>query len=652
MSCGVWPAVAACGDAAGGRPRGVEPGVRVVAALGVDQLREPADLTLDRLDAVALELHGVAVDLPFWCGSLELVLHPVEPLLEPRLRRPSRIRSRAPMSVRLKKANRTSKLSSSQAEGPTSAISRLNCSVPAGGELVDDPLPTAGGPRLGSGHVLGDPAGLEHLLQGRVERAVGQQPAPAEHPVDLLAQLVAVHGRLVQQSEDCELEGLTTTGHGGPPALRIDRVLSGQPIVAIYRACRHRRRCTWRTSAVRPYPGRSRWAYPVQGVDPSRWAPCGPDVRPPCPGVPLSPDRKATPSRGGNGPKKNAPTRRRPDRPDARKAAKPGAKTASGKPRKSLGRRLLKWVLLAVLAVFLLGGRGVRLRLHDDEHPGPEQGLPGADDVRLLLRRQARDRPVRQPEPHEHPAVRRTAARPGRGDRRRGPDLLRPTTASTRRASCARRSATPRGGSTQGASTITQQYVKILYLSQERTLTRKVKEAFVSLKIQRQQSKDEILQGYLNTIYFGRGAYGIQAAAQAYFDKDAKDLTVQEGAVLASVLNSPDGVRPGRRRRTTGSGCSAATSTSWTGWPAWATSTPARPSRLKRGCRSSRRSRARTSTAASAATCSRWSRTSCSRTGFSDQEISGGGLRVTTTFTRNAMDAAEKACRRPAAAEG
>ena len=66
----------------------------------------------------------------------------------------------------------------------------------------------------------------------------------------------------------------------------------------------------------------------------------------------------------------------------------------------------------------------------------------------------------------------------------------------------------------------------------------------MSLKIQRQESKDEILQGYLNTIYFGRGAYGIQAAAQAYFDKDAKDLTVQEGAVLASVLNSPTAFDP------------------------------------------------------------------------------------------------------------
>ena len=161
-----------------------------------------------------------------------------------------------------------------------------------------------------------------------------------------------------------------------------------------------------------------------------------------------------------------------------------------------------------------------------------------------------------------------------------------------------------RGGSTQGASTITQQYVKVLYLSQERTLTRKVKEAFVSLKIQRQESKDEILQGYLNTIYFGRGAYGIQAAAQAYFDKDAKDLTVQEGAVLASILNSPTRVRPGRRHQTTGSGCSAATSTSSTAWPSMG-NLDRRQGRAgsSSGCRSSPGSRPRTSTAASGATC-------------------------------------------------
>ena len=96
----------------------------------------------------------------------------------------------------------------------------------------------------------------------------------------------------------------------------------------------------------------------------------------------------------------------------------------------------------------------------------------------------------------------------------------------------------------QGASTITQQYVKILYLSQERTWTRKIKEAFLAVKLQNELTKDEILEGYLNTIYFGRGAYGIQAAAQAYFDKDAKDLTVPESAVLASVLNSPSALDP------------------------------------------------------------------------------------------------------------
>src|SRR6478672_3177817 len=76
-----------------------------------------------------------------------------------------------------------------------------------------------------------------------------------------------------------------------------------------------------------------------------------------------------------------------------------------------------------------------------------------------------------------------------------------------------------RGGSTQGASTITQQYVKILYLSTERSYTRKIKEAILSLKMQKQRTKSQILEGYLNTIYFGRSAYGVQAAAHAYFNK-------------------------------------------------------------------------------------------------------------------------------------
>ncbi len=103
-----------------------------------------------------------------------------------------------------------------------------------------------------------------------------------------------------------------------------------------------------------------------------------------------------------------------------------------------------------------------------------------------------------------------------------------------------------KGNATQGASTITQQYVKILYLSQERTLSRKVKEAFLSLKVQQEQSKSAILEGYLNTIYFGRGAYGVQAAANAYFNKPAKKLTAPESAMLAAILNSPNYLSPNR----------------------------------------------------------------------------------------------------------
>jgi membrane peptidoglycan carboxypeptidase len=96
-----------------------------------------------------------------------------------------------------------------------------------------------------------------------------------------------------------------------------------------------------------------------------------------------------------------------------------------------------------------------------------------------------------------------------------------------------------RGGSLQGASTITQQYVKILYLNQQQTITRKVKEAIIAIKINQQESKDQILQGYLNTIYFGRGAYGIQAAAHAYFGVDARKLNVRQSAALAAIINSP-----------------------------------------------------------------------------------------------------------------
>lgn len=96
----------------------------------------------------------------------------------------------------------------------------------------------------------------------------------------------------------------------------------------------------------------------------------------------------------------------------------------------------------------------------------------------------------------------------------------------------------------QGGSTITQQYAKNAYLSSERTYTRKIKEILIAVKMTRQESKDQILQNYLNTIYFGRGAYGIQVASQSYFGKPVDQLTPAEGAVLAASIRSPAGYDP------------------------------------------------------------------------------------------------------------
>ncbi|QTT73990.1 penicillin-binding protein [Streptomyces mobaraensis NBRC 13819 = DSM 40847] len=95
------------------------------------------------------------------------------------------------------------------------------------------------------------------------------------------------------------------------------------------------------------------------------------------------------------------------------------------------------------------------------------------------------------------------------------------------------------GKGKQSGSTITQQYVKNYYLGQEQTISRKVKEFFIAIKLDRESGKDDILEGYLNTSYFGRNAYGIQAAAQAYYGKDSDKLDVAQGAYLATLLNAP-----------------------------------------------------------------------------------------------------------------
>ena len=107
------------------------------------------------------------------------------------------------------------------------------------------------------------------------------------------------------------------------------------------------------------------------------------------------------------------------------------------------------------------------------------------------------------------------------------------------RISGALRSNLKSGSLAEGASTITQQLAKLTHLSAEKTIRRKLEEINLAFQIEKVYNKDEILAMYLNTVYFGRGAYGIQAAAQAYFGVDAEDLTLNQSASLAAIIKAP-----------------------------------------------------------------------------------------------------------------
>src|SRR4051812_39099455 len=349
--------------------------------------------------------------------------------------------------------------------------------------------------------------------------------------------------------------------------------------------------------------------------------------------------------RSGGRPASGGPASRAP-RSGGRPGAGRGATTrrrAGRRPRASLPRRLLKWVALAFLGIFLLGAAAFVVGYLTTDIPDPNKDFTAqttfvyyADGQHELGRFASQNRtsiPLSEVPVHVQKAV--IAAEDRTFYTNKGIDpkgILRAAFSNAR------------GNATQGASTITQQYVKVFYLSQERTFSRKVKEAFLSLKLQRQQSKDEILQGYLNTIYFGRGAYGVQAASRAYFDKDARELTVSEGAVLASVLNSPSALDPAggaaARARLLGryqyvlSGMASAGDLPAAQAERLSTRLPRFATVRSQNQYGGQRGHVLTLV-----------RRQLLARGFTDQEISGGGLKVTTTFTRNAMRAAASAVR-------
>jgi len=96
------------------------------------------------------------------------------------------------------------------------------------------------------------------------------------------------------------------------------------------------------------------------------------------------------------------------------------------------------------------------------------------------------------------------------------------------------------GGIAEGGSTVTQQLAREMFLTQEQTFTRKIKEALLAIIIERKFSKQEILQAYLNQVYFGEGAYGVEAAAQVYFGKHASELTLSQSAMIAGLARGPN----------------------------------------------------------------------------------------------------------------
>ncbi len=197
------------------------------------------------------------------------------------------------------------------------------------------------------------------------------------------------------------------------------------------------------------------------------------------------------------------------------------------------------------------------------------------------------------------------------------------------------------GQQLQGGSTITQQLVRNYYsgLSQERSVTRKFKEILIAMKVDQSRSKDWVLEQYLNTIYFGRGANGIQSAARAYFGKDVEELSVSEGAYLASVIQQPsrfaapkgsDLAAAQERWRSVidamgQTGALRADEVASQVFPKL--KAPKKPFELK----------------GQAQYMLEQVTAELNRRGYSDEDVNSGGLKIVTTFDKKLMQAAERA---------
>ncbi len=220
----------------------------------------------------------------------------------------------------------------------------------------------------------------------------------------------------------------------------------------------------------------------------------------------------------------------------------PGTTTDGAPPRRRpRAKKVLTWLLFALLSLIALGAVGVAIAYATIAVPQPNQlanaqaSIVYYDDGKTEMARLSDAQGNRQSVPLAQVPDQVQKAVLAAEDRGFYSNPGFSPTGIARSIWQALRGADIQGG----GSTITQQYVKNYFLTSDRSLTRKLKEIVISVKIDQQQSKDQILENYLNTIYYGRGAYGIQTAAKAYFGKDSSQLDLGQAAVLASVINAP-----------------------------------------------------------------------------------------------------------------
>ncbi len=236
-----------------------------------------------------------------------------------------------------------------------------------------------------------------------------------------------------------------------------------------------------------------------------------------------------------------------PKRPARRKDQPSEREPRASKPRRSLIGRLFYWsVVLGLWGIIALG---VLIAYHASKLPPIDQlavpkrppniAILGSDGTLLANRGETGGREVSLSElppylPQAFIAIedRRFYTHAGIDPIGIGRALLR----NIMRA----------GGGVQGGSTLTQQLAKNLFLTQERTASRKIQEAILALWLERNYSKNEILELYLNRVYFGSGAYGVEGAAQKYFGKSAREVTIAEAAILGGLVQSPSRLAPNR----------------------------------------------------------------------------------------------------------